>query len=161
MSLMMPSLTALLIICFGAICYSDFRWLTIPNTINVLLLAGGLAAQITAGWTAVAMAFGSSIAVVSLMWTVRYVHLRLTGRIGLGLGDVQLAGAAAAWFSVWMFPFFLFVASSLALLFVLLLSVRTGRLPKGRIPFGPFLAASLIVTWNIEPFLDPLLGSAL
>ena len=42
----------------------------------------------------------------------------ITGRIGLGLGDVKMLAAAACWIDPLLLPVLLFIASATALLFV-------------------------------------------
>lgn len=153
--------TVFLVICFGLVCYTDFRWLVIPDAVNLALFAGGLIYRAQQGLisTATALAFGVLIA--TAMWIIRYGHYRLKNEIGLGLGDVKLTGAAAVWISPWSFPAYLFLASSLALL-VLIVAKGLGRATRAtRMPFGPFLAGSLVVTWVIEQFLGPLIGTNL
>ncbi|MGK6317742.1 prepilin peptidase [Neorhizobium sp. DT-125] len=153
--------TALLLICFCLICYSDFRWFIIPNSVNLAVLLAGLLYRAQQGLGEVVPAIAFGLVIAASMWAIRYVHFRLTGRLGLGLGDVKLAGAAAVWFSPFMFPIFLFLASALALVFVAGSSLRQRSSFVGKLPFGPFLAASLIVTWNIERLFGPLIGPAL
>lgn len=152
------SLTFVLIICFGMICYSDFRWFIIPNIVTATIFFSGLLAQASDGWRSAAWAIVFASSVGLLMWSIRYAHFKTTGRLGLGFGDVKLAAAAAAWFSPWMFPFFLFLSSALALLFLIVTSPQRPALRTRKIPFGPFLAASLIVTWNLQPFILPIIG---
>ncbi|MGN8172508.1 prepilin peptidase [Agrobacterium sp. 22117] len=154
-------LNTLLVICFVAICYADLRWLIIPNAVNVAVLISGLIARAADGGMSVLWALASVVIAYSLMWLVRMVHFRLTGRIGLGMGDVKLASASAAWFSFWMFPLFIFLSSAFALLFILAVSLTNPQRLKNKIPFGPFLAASLIATWNIEPSILTMTGTAL
>jgi len=151
-------LTAVLVICFGVICYVDFRWFIIPDSVNILLLLAGLMFRVQQGAAETLMACAFALLVALLMWTIRHVHLRLTGRVGLGLGDVKLAGAAAVWFSPWMFPIFLFLASSLALVFLLISNLARKDVQTQKIPFGPFLAGSLVVTWNLERLCGPFIG---
>jgi leader peptidase (prepilin peptidase)/N-methyltransferase len=79
--------------------------------------------------------------------------------MGLGLGDVKLAAAAAAWFSLWMLPLFLFVASFSALVFLLASSAGGAKSYTRKIPFGPFLAGALIVTWNTERIYGTSFGA--
>ncbi|WP_440408449.1 prepilin peptidase [Neorhizobium petrolearium] len=154
-------LMAVLLICFGLICYSDFRWFVIPNAVNAAILLAGLMYRAEQGASSVTTALAFGLVVAALMWTIRYVHFKFTGRLGLGLGDVKLAGAAAVWFSPLMFPVFLFLASALALLFLAGSSLTKRQSLTTKIPFGPFLAASLIITWNIERLFDPFIGPIL
>lgn len=155
-----PLFATVLLICFGLICYSDLRWLIIPNTVNAIIMLTGLVYKYPKGAEAVLGALLFGIMVALLMWTIRQIHFRATGRVGLGLGDVKLAGAAAVWFSPLMFPLFLFLASALALMFVVAFRIKSGALHQ-KLPFGPFLAASLIATWTLELTFGPSLGSLL
>ncbi|EUB98381.1 peptidase A24A prepilin type IV [Rhizobium sp. CF080] len=155
---MIFTLTVVLVICFGVICYVDFRWFVIPDSINIVLLLAGLTFRLQQGVVETFAACVFALLVGLLMWTIRQVHLKLTGRVGLGLGDVKLAGAAAVWFSPWMFPIFLFLASSLALVFLLVFSLARKEVQTQKVPFGPFLAGSLIVTWNLERLYGSLIG---
>jgi prepilin signal peptidase PulO-like enzyme (type II secretory pathway) len=152
------TLTTILVICFGVICYVDFRWFIIPDSINILILLAGLTFRLQQGSIETFEACAFALLVALLMWTIRQVHLKLTGRVGLGLGDVKLAGAAAVWFSPWMFPIFLFLASSLALVFLLVFNLAKKDVQTQKIPFGPFLAGSLIVTWNLERLYGSFIG---
>jgi prepilin signal peptidase PulO-like enzyme (type II secretory pathway) len=141
-----------LLLCFGLICYFDFRWLVIPDIVTGALAVFGLVIKATDGFAALVTSIGSAATVIFLMWLIREIHLRIAGRVGLGLGDVKFAGAAVIWFGPLLFPVFLFLAAAMALLFLAAKAMVGHSGWRDRLPFGPFLAGSLIVTWNIGVF---------
>jgi len=134
-----------------AIAMVDFRSLTIPDALNALLAALGLAsAWLSAGaFPLAATVFAACL--LAGFWLVRATFRLARGVTGLGLGDVKMAGAAGFWFSPWNVPAFLFFSAISALLFVAASRSVTGRLDReARVPFGPFLGFGLFATWLLE-----------
>lgn len=133
----------------------DLRAMIIPDRLTLALAALGLAWQ---ALTLRALPLGAilfSAALLAGFLLLRALHFRLRGVTGLGLGDVKMAGAAGLWFSPWNLPLFLFSASFSALVFVLVCHLAGARAGSGidkgaRIPFGPFIAAGLFLTWTLE-----------
>jgi len=133
------------------ISYVDFRWYIIPDALNVSVFALGLIYSCGSGWWEGLQGCLFAAIVGIAVYTMRHVHMLLTGRVGLGMGDVKLSAAAAVWLSPWNFPIFLFIASSSALIFfIIAYGVRGKALRSQKIPFGPFLALALVLTWNGE-----------
>jgi len=130
----------------------DLRRGIIPNALNLALLAAGLAvAAWDDGLRGLGLALAASAAAYPLFRAVRAGHARLTGRIGLGLGDVKFIGAAAAWTGLSGLPV-LILAASLAALAVIALLAAAGR-EIGRdtaLRFGPFLALGLHAALGIQ-----------
>ena len=127
----------------------DFKTQTIPDLANALLAVSGVIVQIhsaSAVWIAT-----NILGYFGIFWLVRSAHTLVTGRVGLGFGDVKMAGAAGAWLSLGLFPFFIGAAA-----FAALFAVAGAGLVKGRsillqrIPFGPFLALSLVACWILQ-----------
>ncbi|MBA8882031.1 prepilin peptidase [Phyllobacterium myrsinacearum] len=146
-----PAVFAILIIIVAAICYFDFRFFVVPDWLNLLLFGTGIMMKGLAGWHDAVMALLVATGVSLMLFLVREVHRRYTGRIGLGLGDVKLAGASSVWFSPWNFPLYLFFASLTALIYYALRYGISGRESRTlRIPFGPFLGLALLATWGAE-----------
>lgn len=140
-------LTAILI----AIAIVDMRRLVIPDAFNVALACSGLAFRAVDQpheiWTQIL----SAAAIFLTIAVVRRLHTALTGRIGLGFGDVKMLAAAACWISPLLFPIFLFLASATALVFVGARVIAVGpSAAKARTPFGPFIACGLALTWTFE-----------
>src|SRR6185369_15412268 len=102
----------------GAIAIADFRRQIIPDGLNLVLAGIGLCYQLAteAGGLPVHLLFAA--ATFAAAWLLRRGHFLMTGRIGLGLGDVKMLAAAACWISPLLLPVLLFIASASALLFV-------------------------------------------
>lgn len=140
-------LTAILI----AITIVDMRRLVIPDALNIALACSGLVFRAVDQpheiWTQVL----SATTVFLTIAVVRKLHTALTGRVGLGFGDVKMLAAAACWISPLLFPIFLFLASATALVFVGARVIAAGpSVAKARTPFGPFIACGLALTWAFE-----------
>jgi leader peptidase (prepilin peptidase)/N-methyltransferase len=133
----------------AAIAVIDFRRLVIPDWLNAALAAAGLSYQAFGDPGAVASHLGAGFALLLGMWLVRDVHFRMTGRIGLGLGDVKMAAAAATWLNPLALPLFIFASAGSALVY--LGGIRLlGNTKIARVPFGPFLSAGLFASWLAE-----------
>lgn len=141
----------LLSVQLAVIAIIDMRKLVIPDVCNVLLAATGLATHWLLGsfdpiWISLGV-----LVFAGTFTLVRHVHFRARGQVGLGLGDVKMAAAAACWITVGSFPLFLAVSSLGALAFALLtLPLWKKQARMQRVPFGPFLAAGLLLTWVFE-----------
>ncbi|WP_275786995.1 prepilin peptidase [Pararhizobium gei] len=137
----------------------DARTFIIPDRCNILLALSGLLFQGALGsfdpvWTGIGvLVFAGCFA------GVRAAHFHISGRIGLGMGDVKLAAAAACWIGLDSFPTFLAASSLAALAFALIRRwslVATGA-PDDKIPFGPFLASGLMLAWICQVNSIPLI----
>ncbi|MER8583522.1 A24 family peptidase [Mesorhizobium sp. M1423] len=143
------ALTAILV----AISAADFRRLIIPDELNLALAGTGLAFQMTTHADQLLSQMLFAVATLSAVWLIRHGHFAITGRIGLGFGDVKMLGAAACWISPLLMPVLLFIASASALLFIGGQVVALGpAAARVRVPFGPFIAAGLGCTWALEQF---------
>lgn len=145
--------TAALTAMLAAISVADLKRLMIPNELNLALAVIGLGFQVATQPDGFPMQILFAVAVLLVIWLIRHGHFVMTGRIGLGLGDVKMLGAAACWISPLMLPILLFVASASALLFVGGQVVTAGpAAARARIPFGPFIALGLGCGWVLEQF---------
>jgi leader peptidase (prepilin peptidase) / N-methyltransferase len=145
----------------GAIAWIDFQRLIIPDALNLGLAAAGLAYQAQVSTASLWLNAATGAAIFSALWLIRRAHSNATGRIGLGLGDVKMAGASAVWLNPWNLPAFIFIASFSALIFALgrRMLPQNGTSIETRYAFGPFLAAGLLLTWLGEqqfPYLAML-----
>ncbi|MCJ2012632.1 prepilin peptidase [Methylobacterium sp. J-076] len=132
----------------------DLRRRIIPDGLNLALLAAGLglAAYRAPDPQAVLLRIAEVAVAFGLFWSVRALHARLRGRIGLGLGDVKFLAAATAWTGLAQVPLLILVASLAALAgagLAALVGRRIGR--ATRLPFGPFLALGLHVALLLPP----------
>ncbi len=83
---------------------------------------------------------------------IGWLYARFRGRAGLGMGDAKLLAAGGAWLSWLALPSVVFIAAALALGVALVASVagRVAMMDK-RIPFGPYLASAIWITWLYGP----------
>jgi leader peptidase (prepilin peptidase)/N-methyltransferase len=146
----------------GHIAWRDWQSFRIGDGANLLLLAGGvvqaMAGRLASGLEpgAALLATGFDVLVCGLSFLLlRNLYRALTGRHGLGLGDVKFAAAAGAWTALAGFPWMVMIASLLALAYVGATALAEGHWPSGRrVPFGTFLAPSLFVTWAARHFFS-------
>jgi leader peptidase (prepilin peptidase) / N-methyltransferase len=125
----------------------DIRQHRIPDLSNVALGLGGILFWCITDIEKLVPQLATGAAVAVGLWIIRRVHSQLTGRIGLGLGDVKMGGAAAVWINPLLLPMFLFVSSLTGLVFAL----AKGRVAyQERVAFGPFLAIGLMSSWLVE-----------
>lgn len=137
----------------AAISITDFRRQIIPDGLNLALAGIGLFYQLAADAEGVPMQLLFAAATFAAAWLLRRGHFLMTGRIGLGLGDVKMLAAAACWISPLLLPVLLFIASASALLFVGGQVVATGpAAARARVAFGPFIAIGLGASWALEQF---------
>jgi leader peptidase (prepilin peptidase) / N-methyltransferase len=125
----------------------DIRQLRIPDGLNLFLFGSGISYWAVHSLEALPYQIANAAVVAGLLWLLRYGYARYSGRIGLGLGDVKMMGAAAVWISPLSVPMLIFIASFCGLVFAL---GRGNHKAGARIPFGPFLAVGLISTWFME-----------
>jgi leader peptidase (prepilin peptidase) / N-methyltransferase len=130
-----------------AISVIDIRQLRIPDVLNVFLLVSGLLYWVVQNPEMLPYQIVNGAVVAALLWLLRSGYAQLSGRIGLGLGDVKMVGAGSVWISPQSVPMLIFIASFCGLVFVI---VRGVSAADGRIPFGPFLALGLISVWFME-----------
>ena len=134
----------------------DLRERRIPNYLNLILAGTGLLAQsVTAtSFRAVLMGLIAPVAIAALFLGV-IALMKLLRRPGtLGLGDVKFLAAASLWVGFVGSTLVFVVASVLALGFVIARAPWSRLDFKRAIAFGPFLAASLLLTFALAEPLD-------
>lgn len=138
----------------------DARHMIIPNVLNLALAATGIAFRLPLGIGSVGGQIAFATAVFVLGYAIRYAHFQMTGRVGLGLGDVKMISAAACWIAPLLLPMLLFMASAGALTAVACLALAGLAVDRNkRVPFGPFIAFGLAGTWAFEKFSGIDVGS--
>jgi leader peptidase (prepilin peptidase) / N-methyltransferase len=130
-----------------AISIIDIQQLRIPDGLNALLFGSGVLYWAVHSPENLPYQIASGAVVAALLWLLRYGYAHFSGRIGLGLGDVKMMGAAAIWISPLSVSMLIFIASFCGLVFAI---CRGNHPTDARIPFGPFLAVGLISTWLME-----------
>lgn len=142
--------TAVLIVQLVVIAVIDMQKLVIPDICNFALGATGILFAVVSGTfdllsTLLAIVvFGGTFAIVRLL------HSKATSRIGLGMGDVKMAAAAACWLAASDISIFLAVSSLAGLAYAGGVFLVSGeRSLQLKVPFGPFLGMGLLITWFI------------
>ncbi|MFD1983660.1 prepilin peptidase [Mesorhizobium newzealandense] len=142
-----------------AISIADFRRQIIPDGLNLALAGVGLGYQMATDADGIPVRLLFAAATFAAAWLIRRGHFLMTGRIGLGLGDVKMLAAAACWISPLLLPMLLFIASASALLFVGGQVLATGpAAARARVAFGPFVAIGLGCSWALEQFAGLNMG---
>ncbi len=127
-----------------ALGWIDATCLRLPDALTLPLILAGLG---EAAWLEPEALTGRALGAAAgytgfraLAWAYRW----LRGREGLGRGDAKLLAAAGAWVGILLLPTVLLGAALAGLAW----ACRRGRPdPAERLPFGPFLAASLWLVW--------------
>jgi leader peptidase (prepilin peptidase) / N-methyltransferase len=143
--------SAVLVSLLVMISVQDMKTLRIANGLNALLAITGVFWWMLLDAVRLAPQVGGAVLAAALLWSVRSLHTRATGRIGLGLGDIKLMGAGMVWIDPFLFPLLLFTASAAGLVGTLGFSgAHAVSLRDRRIPFGPYLSFGILVCWLLE-----------
>lgn len=126
----------------------DVRLGRLPHPLtSALALSGLVAATMRSGFSLSAaltgLVFGAAISAF-----VAEAYKRISGRDGLGGGDIRMIAATGAWIGWEGLPSAMFVASAVAIIF-LVLTTRASL--STQVAFGPFIALGsfLVWTWQI------------
>ena len=112
-------------------------WITLPLVLIGLWVGGNFGPGYF--WAGMGALFG-----FGLIAGLRWLWLRQRGIEAIGLGDAKLLAAGGAWLGPAGIPLSLLVASTMAILVMLLSGQAQGR---QAIPFGPFLAVGIWFAW--------------
>ena len=144
-----PTIHGLVVFVFIAtltvVTFIDLDHRIIPDSISLpgipLFFLAALAVP-TVTWRASAIGI---VAGGGSLFAVAWVYQLITGREGMGGGDIKLLamiGAMIGWQGI---LFTLFAASAIGTIVGLLAMIRSGKGMKLAIPFGPFLAMGAII----------------
>lgn len=129
----------------------DLEHHLLPDVLTLGLLWAGLLINATVGWFATPTdAIWGAAAGFGVLWLVLNGFALLTGKEGMGGGDLKLLAALGAWLGWSMLPFVLFVASALGTVVGVLGMVLAQRGRDTPIAFGPHLAFAgwLALIWH-------------
>lgn len=87
------------------------------------------------------------------LFVVAFVYERITGREGLGGGDVKLLAMIGAWMGWRSLPLIVLISSLTGTLIGLSFILLAGKEYRFKIPFGPFLAFGTVVYLFFGPEL--------
>lgn len=126
------------------ISYVDVQKFIIPNILNVAMFAFGCAWVLTTRREDLIFQLVSSLCLFLSIYFVKVMFLKVSGRDGIGSGDIKFIGASGLWISPYSYPLFICLASGSGLLFLLLFYRHKS---SSKLAFGPFLAFSLGLVW--------------
>ncbi|MGM0663561.1 MAG: prepilin peptidase [Thermodesulfobacteriota bacterium] len=126
--------------------FIDLQHQIIPDVISLPGIAAGIAVSLTP-WGTVSWvdALIGAAAGGGGLFAVAWGFERLTGKEGMGLGDVKLLAMIGAWMGWRTLPFIILSSSLFGILIggAALMVSRRGL--QARIPFGPFLALGALL----------------
>lgn len=141
--------TGMLMLVLLPIIHFDLRDRRIPNELNLLLAGTGLSfrALTAPSWTALATALLAPLSILAMFLTL-IAAMKLLRRPGtLGLGDVKFLAAASIWVGFIGTTLVFVLASLFALIFILARAPWRKLDLRAKIPFAPFLAVGLALTF--------------
>jgi leader peptidase (prepilin peptidase)/N-methyltransferase len=144
----------LLCLLCAALAWIDIRHGIIPDWLNLAIAGLGLIRIMTIGDPSAALqAIGEGAAIGALFWLLRRLYFAYRKVQGLGLGDVKFLGAAGIWVGMTGLPVLLLVATltALACAGITYLAGRS-LTAQTSMPFGPFLAAGLVLTSGFQQY---------
>ena len=132
--------------------YIDWRSFRLPNYWTKPLIILGLLYNFNLSLDAYPYLLGAVLG-YALFWAVETAYRLIRKQDGLGRGDAKLLAAGGAWCGALALPFIVLIASSAALIFIFLQASETRANLK--LPFGPFLAAGIAITFLSLKFIAP------
>jgi len=136
-----------------ALAVIDIRHLVLPDALTLPLLAAGLAVAAAGEPGALADSVVGAVGGYAAFAVVAAAYRGARGRAGLGGGDAALLAAAGAWVT-WTGLASVVLVASVAGLAAAVVLARLRHRPlraDARLPFGPFLALGLWLTWLYGP----------
>ena len=132
-------------VALAATAIMDIRHGIIPDWANTALAASGLVHSVRETGL-IYPALVAAIIAFCIVFTSHELYRRWRHRPGLGMGDIKFLAAAAIWTGLAGLPSLVLIASSSALLFLLIRRLAGFDLtPETRLAFDPHLAASLVL----------------
>ena len=81
----------------------------------------------------------------AVIWLIIFFYKKVRNKEGMGLGDAKLMSAIGFWFGWTSIPFTIFIASVVALIFVIPSLINKTRKISSQIPFGPYIIIGCII----------------
>lgn len=136
--------TLILIGLLARLAYVDWKTFRLPNIYTKTLIALGLVYNFVLALDSYPYLLGGVLG-YAIFWIVETTYRLIRKQEGLGRGDAKLLAAGGAWCGALAIPFIIMIASSAGLIYVFSKS-REAR-PMLKLPFGPFLAAGIVMTF--------------
>lgn len=144
---MMP-ISALLGFLLLFIALVDHRTQLIPDGASFSLIgAGALVLFFLHGKDGLLTALTGALIGYGIFWLVAFGYRHIRGRDGLGMGDAKLLAGGGAVLGPMALPWVILLASSSALVLLLLTSKEKELHRDTQMPFGPALALAIYALW--------------
>ena len=127
------------------ISFIDLHHRIIPDVLSLPGIPAGWAYSLFAGHVSWLDSLIGSIAGGGALFLVAFVYQRLTGREGMGGGDIKLLAMIGAWMGWRALPFIVLISSLTGAVVGCLFILMAGKGYKFKIPFGPFLSLGALV----------------
>jgi leader peptidase (prepilin peptidase)/N-methyltransferase len=141
----------LLLLAYGPFCLAlvalaaiDLEHRLLPDAITIPGIILGLLLSLVVPSLSPGAAAAGALVGAALFFGIGSLYEKLTGRRGLGGGDVKLMAMIGAFLGVWALPLVIFISAGLGTLTGLILVWAQGRQRHWRtisLPYGPFMAA--------------------
>lgn len=128
----------------------DWRTYRLPNIWTKSLIALGLLYNFNVSLDLYPYLLGAVLG-YAIFWVIETAYRLIRKRDGLGRGDAKLLAAGGAWCGAMALPFIILIASSAGLIYILMQPAKERAQLK--LPFGPFLAAGIAVTYLTLKFI--------
>lgn len=144
-----PSLQYFLLFLFAAalvvISFIDLKHRIIPDVISLPGMAAGLGASFFLAHTSWLDSLIGLLAGGGSLYLIAVIYQWITGREGMGGGDIKMLGMIGAWMGCWSLPLIVLLSSLSGALMGGTYLLAAGRGYRFRIPFGPFLALGTLL----------------
>ncbi len=142
-----------------ALAFIDIDHQLLPDNITLPFLWLGLLCNGFGLFTDLHSSLLGAVAGYMIFWLVMLVFKFITGRDGLGQGDLKLLAMLGAWAGWQALATIIFLSSVLGSLVGLYLVFLRGRDRSAPISFGPYLAGAgwLSLVWGLDVFTHPYL----
>lgn len=131
---------ALLVLTYAliALTFIDFKHQLLPDRIVYPLTVLGLCVNTVGLFVTPNMAIWGLTFGFGVLWTILYVFKIITGKDGMGYGDLKLLACLGAWFGYFIIPNVLLIASIFGVIVGIWLRRKHGE--SAPYAFGPYLA---------------------
>jgi len=130
--------------------FIDWRTYRLPNIWTKSLIALGLLYNFNLSLDTYPFLLGAVLG-YAIFWVIETAYRLIRKREGLGRGDAKLLAAGGAWCGAMALPFIILIASSAGLIYIFIQPTETRSNMK--LPFGPFLAAGIAITFLTLKFI--------
>ena len=127
------------------ISFIDLQHMIIPDIISLPGIAVGFAASFFAGHISWQDSLIGIVAGGGSLFLVAFCYERLTGKEGMGGGDIKLLAMIGAWMGWRPLPLVVLISALLGAVIGGVYLVASGKGTRARIPFGPFLSLGALL----------------